>query len=343
MPRESRLPHSIGRDSWRLPLRLALPVRPEQVFVLLIATGECAVMCVMERLADAPREMGVGRGDDHPFGCFGLVLDLDNSNQRMFGFDTGLFIAGEPENLVPVRGDKLTGEQQHSAGRAVPYPFTGRALGQEPMSTGLCGRPLCTHDTPTAPGVCPSPYRGHASGLEPIDLSCLGEDVTLTYSSFTRSCERSLIIPSGREAFPYVLPAPGVLQLHRTNRMLNLHVQCHMAEGCVGESILPKPRMDARGQTRMHGPLPKRLRVTSPLRPLFLSSTNDQAHLPGLLRWLRIPKTYVRPSQVQRLVRRRYSSVTAVLRVGPTVSVFIIFKTPSTFRSMSAEMSSRGK
>jgi hypothetical protein len=45
----------------------------------------------------------------------------------MFGFDTGLFIAGEPENLVPMQGDKLTGEQQHSARRAVPYPFTGRA------------------------------------------------------------------------------------------------------------------------------------------------------------------------------------------------------------------------
>jgi hypothetical protein len=45
----------------------------------------------------------------------------------MFGFDTGLFIAGEPDNLVPMRGDKLTGKQQHPAGRAVPYPFTGRA------------------------------------------------------------------------------------------------------------------------------------------------------------------------------------------------------------------------
>ena len=95
MPRESRLPHSIGRDSWLLPLRLALPVRPEQVFVLLIATGECAVMCVMQRLADAAREMGVGRGDDHPLGCFGLVLDLDNASQRMFSFDTGLFVAGD--------------------------------------------------------------------------------------------------------------------------------------------------------------------------------------------------------------------------------------------------------
>ena len=121
------LSHSIGRDSWLLSLRLALPVRPEQVFVLLIATGECAVMCVMQSLADAPSEMGVGCGDDHPFGCFGLVLDLNNSSQRMFGFDTGLFIAGEPENLVPMRGDKLTGEQQHSARRAVSYPFTGRA------------------------------------------------------------------------------------------------------------------------------------------------------------------------------------------------------------------------
>jgi len=81
----------------------------------------------MERLADAPREMGVGRGNDYPHWSFGLVLDLDNSSQRMFGFDTGLFIAGESENLVPMRGDKLTGEQQHSAGRAVSYPFTGRA------------------------------------------------------------------------------------------------------------------------------------------------------------------------------------------------------------------------
>jgi len=95
--------------------------------VLLIATGEGAVMGVMKRLADASCEVGVSRGDDHPYWCFGLVLDLDNPSQGMFGFDTGLFIAGEPENLLPMRGDKRTGEQQHSAGRAVPYPFTGRA------------------------------------------------------------------------------------------------------------------------------------------------------------------------------------------------------------------------
>jgi hypothetical protein len=84
-------------------------------------------MCVMQRLANASREMGVGRGDDHPYWFFGLVLDLDNSSQWVFGFNTGLFIVGEPENLVPMRGDKLTGEQQHSARRVVPYPFTGRA------------------------------------------------------------------------------------------------------------------------------------------------------------------------------------------------------------------------
>jgi len=107
--------------------RLALPVRPEQVFTFLIATGECAVMSVMQSLANAPREMGVGRGDDYPDWNFGLILDLDNPSQRMFGFDTGLFIAGEPENLVPMQSDKLTGEQQHSARRTVPYPFTGRA------------------------------------------------------------------------------------------------------------------------------------------------------------------------------------------------------------------------
>jgi hypothetical protein len=51
-------------------------------------------MCVMERLADAAREMGIGRGDDHTFGDFGLVLDFNYSSQRMFSFDTGLFIAG---------------------------------------------------------------------------------------------------------------------------------------------------------------------------------------------------------------------------------------------------------
>jgi hypothetical protein len=117
----------IGRDSWLLFLRLALPVRPEQIFVLFVATGEGAVMCVMERLANASCEMGVSRGDDYPDWSFGLVLDLDNSSQRMFGFDSGLFISGEPDNLVPMRGDKLTGKQQHPAGCAVPYPFTGRA------------------------------------------------------------------------------------------------------------------------------------------------------------------------------------------------------------------------
>jgi hypothetical protein len=66
-------------------------------------------MCVMQSLANASRKMGVCRGDDHPFGYFGLVLDLDNASQRMFGFDTGLFISGESENLVPMQGDKLTG------------------------------------------------------------------------------------------------------------------------------------------------------------------------------------------------------------------------------------------
>jgi hypothetical protein len=59
-------------------------------------------MCVMQSLANASREMGVGRGDDYPDWSFGLVLDLDNSSQWMFGFDTGLFIAGEPESLVPM-------------------------------------------------------------------------------------------------------------------------------------------------------------------------------------------------------------------------------------------------
>lgn len=83
------------------------------------------MMGVMQRLANAPREMGVGRGNDHPFGGFDLVLDLDNSSQRMFGFDTSLFIAGEPEHLVPMLGDKLTGKQQHPARRALPC--TGRA------------------------------------------------------------------------------------------------------------------------------------------------------------------------------------------------------------------------
>jgi hypothetical protein len=81
----------------------------------------------MERLADASREMGVCRGDDYPDWSFGLVLDRDNPSQRMFGFDTGLFIAGESENLIPMQGDKLTGKQQYPARRAVPYPFTGRA------------------------------------------------------------------------------------------------------------------------------------------------------------------------------------------------------------------------
>lgn len=76
--------------------------------MFLIATGECAVMGVMQRLTDAPRKMGIGGGDDHPFGWFGLVLDLDNSSEGMFGFDPGLFIARQPQDFVPVVGDKLT-------------------------------------------------------------------------------------------------------------------------------------------------------------------------------------------------------------------------------------------
>jgi hypothetical protein len=45
----------------------------------------------------------------------------------MLGFDTGLFSTGKPEDLIPMVSDKLTGEQQHPARRAIPYPFTGRA------------------------------------------------------------------------------------------------------------------------------------------------------------------------------------------------------------------------
>src|SRR6185312_5129523 len=108
-----------------LSLRLALPVRPEQVLVLLITTDECATMGVMQCLADAPRKMGIGRGDHHPFGCFGLVLNLDDSSQRMFGFETNFFIAGEPKHFAPMFSDKLTGQQQHPARRTVPNAFTG--------------------------------------------------------------------------------------------------------------------------------------------------------------------------------------------------------------------------
>jgi hypothetical protein len=34
-----------------------------------------------------------------------------------------------------------------------------------------------------------------------------------------------------------------------------VHGQCHRAEGCVREPILPKLRIDAREWPRMHGPL----------------------------------------------------------------------------------------
>jgi len=84
-------------------------------------------MGVMQRLADAPSEMGVGRGDEHSLGGFGLVFDRDDASQRVFAFDTGLFITSGSENLVSMLGDKLTGEQQDSARCAVAYPFTGRA------------------------------------------------------------------------------------------------------------------------------------------------------------------------------------------------------------------------
>ena len=76
--------------------------------MFLIATGECAVMSVMQRLTDAPRKMGIGRGDDYPFRWFGLILDPDNSSEGMFGFDPALFIARQPQDFVSMIGDKLT-------------------------------------------------------------------------------------------------------------------------------------------------------------------------------------------------------------------------------------------
>jgi hypothetical protein len=65
----------------------------------------------MQRLADMPCQMGIGCGNDHPSRCFGLVLDLDNSRQWIFGFETGLFIAGKPEHLISMPDDDLTGQQ----------------------------------------------------------------------------------------------------------------------------------------------------------------------------------------------------------------------------------------
>ena len=144
-------------------------------------------MCVMQSLTDTPREMGIGRGDDYPFGCFGLVLDCNYSSQRMFGFNTGLFISGEPENFLPMLGDKLAGEQQHSARCAVAYPLTSRAHELVTVRWNRGPRPpaLLIHRLAfTADGWLPgfaSPCTGRASALEPIDLSYPGEDVMWTW------------------------------------------------------------------------------------------------------------------------------------------------------------------
>jgi hypothetical protein len=139
MGRRNMIWNEIGDDGTAiLSPCLTLPVRSEQILVLLISTGECAVMCVMELFADAPCKVGVGRGDDHSLGCFGLILDLDDSCQGMLGFDASLFIVGKPENLLPMRGDEFPGEQEDSARCAVANPFTGRA---RDLVTARRGRP----------------------------------------------------------------------------------------------------------------------------------------------------------------------------------------------------------
>ena len=84
------------------PIKLRLPVRPEQIFILLIATGECAVMCMMQSFPDAPCQVGVGRGDDDSFRCFYLIRNFDNARQGMFSLGASLFILSKPDNLVPM-------------------------------------------------------------------------------------------------------------------------------------------------------------------------------------------------------------------------------------------------
>ena len=107
--------------------------------MLLIATGKGAAMGVMKRLANAPCEMGVGRGNDHPCGCFNLVFDLDNSSEGMFTFGTRLFIPGEGESLVSLLSDKVTGQKQHSARGVILYPMTGGT--EELMTVGWNSAP----------------------------------------------------------------------------------------------------------------------------------------------------------------------------------------------------------
>ena len=110
---------------------------------------------------------------------------------------------------------------------AVSYAFTSRAhdlvpvLEQGPMSTGLCGRPLCTRYTPTTPAVCPSSCTDHASAPEPIDL-CLAEGVMSTQQLLTSSCERYLTSPARQ----------GVHTASSSYRIVNLHLGCPLCDGC---------------------------------------------------------------------------------------------------------------
>ena len=79
--------------------------------MLLIATSECAVMGVMECLADASREMGVGRGDDHPFGSSAWSSILIIRAKGCSALIRASSLRASPRISIPMRGDKLTGKQ----------------------------------------------------------------------------------------------------------------------------------------------------------------------------------------------------------------------------------------
>ncbi len=78
----------------------ALPVHANERFVVVVVALQFALMRVMQRVAQAARQVDVGGGDHDVIGVF---LDRHDPLERVFGLDARLVVAHQIEELRAVR------------------------------------------------------------------------------------------------------------------------------------------------------------------------------------------------------------------------------------------------
>jgi alanine dehydrogenase len=102
----------------------APPVDAQEILFLVVVVLELALVGGMQRVADVPREMDVGRGDPR---TVRIRLDRDDALERMLRPLLRLPVPDELQDLVPVRGEELALERHVPRGKLVLDAMAGRA------------------------------------------------------------------------------------------------------------------------------------------------------------------------------------------------------------------------